>query len=94
MVWQISQNLSKGFKVINNFRENNINIVSYFIAEDGYSYGKDEFKRMADVYFSNKDDAEFCLKYLHLRFVENKQIFASFANNAASPVFGFSSMVE
>ena len=36
---------------------------------------------MAYVYFSNKDDAEFCLKYLHLRFVENKQIFASFANN-------------
>ena len=33
-------------KVINNFRENNINIVSYFIAEPGYDYGKSEFQRM------------------------------------------------
>jgi hypothetical protein len=34
------------FKVINNFRENNINIISYFITEGDYGYGKDEFKRM------------------------------------------------
>jgi hypothetical protein len=33
-------------KVINGFRENNINIVSYFISEPGYDYGKNEFKRM------------------------------------------------
>ena len=33
-------------KVINNFRENNINIISYFITEDDYGYGKAEFKRM------------------------------------------------
>ena len=33
-------------RIINNFRESGINIVSYFISYSSDSYGKDEFQRM------------------------------------------------
>jgi hypothetical protein len=59
-------------KVINNFRENNINIVSYFIAEDGYSYGKDEFKRMygPDSIYIDPSNMMQVAKTLNAKFLE------------------------
>ncbi len=36
---------------------------------------------MAYVYFKNEEDAGEVLKYLHLRWVQNKQLFVTYANN-------------
>ena len=62
-------------KVINNFRENNINIVSYFIAEDGYDYGKDEFRRMygPDSIYIDPSNMMQVAKTLNSKFLEIAQ---------------------
>lgn len=59
-------------KVINNFRENNINIVSYFIAEPGYDYGKAEFQRMygTDSTFIDPANMMQVAKTLNTKFLE------------------------
>ena len=59
-------------RIINNFRESNINIVSYFIAEHGYAYGRDEFQKMygVDAEFINPENMMQVAKTLNSKFLE------------------------
>jgi uncharacterized membrane protein YgcG len=62
-------------KVISNFRENNINIVSYFIADIGYDYGKAEFQRMygSDSQYIDPANMMQVAKTLNQKFLEIAQ---------------------
>jgi hypothetical protein len=59
-------------RVIHNFRESNINIVSYFISYHNEHYGCDEFNRMygADAQFINPGNMMQVAKTLNSKFLE------------------------
>lgn len=59
-------------RIINNFRENNIDIISYFISEPSYAYGSDEFNKMygSDSYFINPANMIQIAKTLNSKFLE------------------------
>ena len=62
-------------RVIHNFRESNINIVSYFISYEGSFYGRDEFNRMYghDALFINPENMMQVAKTLNSKFLEIAQ---------------------
>ena len=59
-------------RVINNFRESNVNIVSYFISYRNEHYGRDEFNRMygVDAQFINPENMMQVAKTLNSKFLE------------------------
>ena len=59
-------------RVINNFRESNINIVSYFISYRNEHWGRDEFNRMygVDAQFINPENMMQVAKTLNSKFLE------------------------
>lgn len=59
-------------RVIHNFRENNINIVSYFITESGYGGGREEFQRMygSDASFIDTKNMLQVSRTLNAKFLE------------------------
>ena len=62
-------------RVINNFRESNVNIVSYFISYRNEHYGRDEFNRMygVDAQFINPENMMQVAKTLNSKFLEIAQ---------------------
>ena len=59
-------------RIVNNFRESNINIVSYFITESDYHYGKDEFQKMygTDAEFIDPSNMMQVARTLNSKFLE------------------------